>query len=329
MLPTRIQYLIKSRPFIKVVKSIYDPMRKGSQVDAVKIKNTLKPLLKKKIVSPKKSQLNYPADPTYYSNGKPTLPAPKSDDLKIPIRFVNEYAEKYLGSLVPLVKTNVVYYSSANVFLMKQDILGIFQKPEERKFDIDWTSDSFDLIKARDTRTLEFLNGYYLVFKDYSHACAFMIETFGSFLDSTTFQAEFQTPEVIIPHFAQPLLNEEISISYNGDETALTIHQKVPASVANVTDLPATKRQNGIIIYNMPYLINAKGVVDNFLWDFDLYPDPSLAVQKLFDNPQQRTVVWLVLFNNSQDPMRFSRIFHAKLLDKQQNYPRMFVELLE
>lgn len=322
-----------------------------------------------------------------------------------------EHGQKQGKAPAPAVRCNVLFHKTGDFCLLKHDFLGLLPSysaqqqqqqlqnggsnflQRKKLFDVNWTEDSFSVVKARNDSYLSFAGGYYLIFKDHSHACAFIAETYGESLCGMPFEAEFYNVEREGGRYlAHSILGESINVqrrkvnresdklkSGQGQgqnqlagakkeeeeeyfisvesvdpnvkmamESTIAVnetnkeHQQDQDFLSNnkytpeeqlfielaVEKLPPIKRENCMVVYNLPRPLNRTGVIDHFLWDYDLYPDFSKAVQLLHNNETDMSHVWLVAFDNSEDPVRFLRRYHGKHLNNDVNHPKVFVEHL-
>lgn len=342
--------------------------------------------------------------PSYVARHFPRVltPAPSSPD-KTPRynKGIGKGKDRALqhAAAAAAARCNVLFHRTGDFCLLKQDFLGLLpsyseqqQQQQQRKkiFDVNWTEDSFSVVKARNDRYLSFAGGYYLIFKDHSHACAFIAETYGESLCGMPFEAEFYNVEREGgKYLAHPILDESINVERRKMSTGrgelkqgqgpeqpagakkaeeeyhisvesvdpnvqMALESTVAANKTNqesqpeqgfqfsskhtpeeqlfielaVEKLPPLRRENCVVVYNLPRPLTRTGVIDRFLWDYDLYPDFSKAVRLLHSNETDMSNVWLVAFDNPEDPVRFLRRYHGKHLNDDVNHPKVFVEHL-
>ncbi|GMM36140.1 hypothetical protein DASC09_034650 [Saccharomycopsis crataegensis] len=241
--------------------------------------------------------------------------------------------------------------SSSNTSTDKAGSHTIFSK----RFSLGWKLESFEVIKARDSDVLEFAGGYFLMFKSHDLACAYFCDVINSAFEGQPFNLEFLdvTDEKKNKQLAHKFLEENLeftkirsdkvkgriehcgSIVSTIGESSPDLDPKQYSSEeilfikSTIKDLPAMKRDQCVVVHNLPYSMTPVGIIHHFLWNFDLYPDHSKAVRLLLDDPVARYKCWVIGFDNNDDPKRFFRAYHGKYLEGNTNFPKVYVDILD
>lgn len=238
-------------------------------------------------------------------------------------------------------KTNIIRLQSPS-HITKTDFHNIFPINRERTYLLQGPlrdGPRFEMVKARDPKTLEFTGSYLLIFENHVQACVYAKETESKVINGLRVRWEFMDIHNCIRELISPWINTKpenidgvpslqlpfsqiyspetasimTQICNQPTSTNLEIHPNF-ATLTKLIDSP--QRASSVLVHNLPFGLS-KHTLPRLLWNYDLaIRNPVTTITS--DILKERHI-HLIRFQNPSSANRFVRNFHGRKWDSMQH----------
>ncbi|KAL7665678.1 RRM domain-containing protein [[Candida] zeylanoides] len=238
------------------------------------------------------------------------------------------------------IKSNILKFKCKNNYISGDTFLNLYPIKRERKYqlppDIVNRGPALAAIKGRDPQDLHPLGLYYLIFKDFTQAAAYWLETLGKVTNGFDLHLEFtKLTSEDVSQISSPHLDmlAGIGVQQNNGlgsrvewarERVSDIKTSDPSSplVYELEDILALSqyliRKSTVLVKNLPFGLS-KHALPKVLWDYQLrHLDYSHSIRTVVNDPINQLHLKMISFADEQNARRFVRNFHGRKWDSVQ-----------